>query len=74
MGIQIEGKNYPVADLKDTDLDAIRIFCNKNKVRAAAIVYYDQTGELETVIFEKNQKAGRKLQHMVHVMHTANKL
>lgn len=69
MGIRIDGKNYPVSELKDTDLDAVRIFCNKNKVRAAVITYYDQDGELESVVFYKSEKASRKLMHKVHVMH-----
>lgn len=69
MGVKIEGKKYPVSDLKGTDLDALRIFCNKNKVRGAALIYYDRDGELDIILFHQNEKARRKLEYVINRMY-----
>lgn len=47
MTTTINGIKYSSKELEGTDLDAVKKFCQKNKVKAALITYVDKDGEIQ---------------------------
>lgn len=43
----IDGIKYRSKEIEGTDLDAVKKFCQKNKVKAALISYVDKDGEIQ---------------------------
>lgn len=43
--MKIDGKEFSSKDIQDTDLEAVKKFCQKNKIKAACIIYIDKDGE-----------------------------
>lgn len=61
MPITIDGIKYSSKDIEGTDLDAIKKFCQKNKVKAAHMVYVDNDGNIERAGVYFNSKANEIL-------------
>lgn len=57
----IEGVKYSSKEIEGTDLDAVKKFCQKNKVKAAHILYVDQKGNIEHAGIWFNKEASNKL-------------
>jgi hypothetical protein len=53
----IDGVKMSSKDIEGTDLEAIKIFCQKNKVRAAAMVYVDKNDGIEICWFYFDAKS-----------------
>lgn len=47
MTTTIDGKKFYSREIEGTDLDAIKKFCQKNKVKAAFIMYVDKDDNVE---------------------------
>lgn len=47
MSSKINGKVYSSKAIEGTDFDAVRKFCQNNKVQAAHIIYIDKDGIIE---------------------------
>ncbi len=55
--MHINGEKFSSKDLEGTDLDAIKKFCQKNKVKAAHIIYIDKDDNVESTGIYFNAKA-----------------
>ena len=62
MATTIDGIKYSSKELEGTDIDAIKKFCQKNKVKAAHIIYVDKTGMIESAGIWFNANARDLLQ------------
>jgi len=60
MPISIGGVKYKVSELDGTDIDMLRIFCNKNKCNGAVIFYVDDEGKLDNCGFYRT-KSGKSV-------------
>ncbi len=53
----IDGVKYSSKELEGTDLDAVKKFCQKNKVKAALISYVDKDSEIQHACIWFNAKS-----------------
>ena len=61
MPVTIDGIKFSSKDIEGTDLEAIKKFCQKNKVKAANITYVDKDGMIENCGIYFNKEAHEQL-------------
>ena len=55
--MEIEGIKFSAKEIEGTDLESVKKFCQKNKVKAACIVYVDKDDNIEMEGIFFNSKA-----------------
>lgn len=65
--VHINGEFFTSKEIEGTDLDVIKKFCQKNKLKAAHIFYLDHEGKLENTGIYFNAKDKEKLYNLMNL-------